>query len=287
MRSRVLAVPAGAILFIAVIAVLVYGVPRLSDTRLTFRVQDATSGGWVWNATSAVEGKEMSSYFQSDRGPVDLTFTHLRPGRTTLTVTAPDYIPSSVAVTLHPGLNRLRRPVELTGYRIPDLDHFTMFANVAPDGIEVEVRPVATDGSAITNHPCLDLWIGAVVSSQVPGVESSGGGAAAAARGRAIYRGRVPWRWDPRPEATFRYSALIPSTALGDNRPSHFVIDFLVIVPDPRKIRAGEVESLMQGAPVISDVAGLEHYLDIHNGESKYQYYFSTSWNVGESKAQQ
>ena len=63
-----------------------------------------------------------------------------------------------------------------------------------------EFRPVNTAGTVILNHPCMDLWIGCRVSVQVKdGVPVREETPSGSSRGKELFRGEVPWKWDPAP----------------------------------------------------------------------------------------
>lgn len=268
-------------LAIVVIALVAYLVPPLLNTRLTFTVEDAVSHSWVWDATVKLQNREMKLYYQSSKGTIPLTFTHLAPGKATLEVSAPNYVSQSIPLDLHLGENRLPNPVELVGYQIPDLAHFTMFESTSGRAIHVQIRPVSTQGPAVTNHPCLDLWIGALVSAEVKnGQEVSAPSASGAQRGPTLYKGRIRWTWDSSLSATFRYSATIPFSDLASQSVPYLVIDYLVIVPDPRKITAKEVDAMMSRAPDFTNPTQLVQYLKSNEGDGRYRYFFTTSWNV-------
>jgi len=281
LKRRTIIIPTAIILAIIVAALLVYLLPPLYHTRLTFELEDSVSHGWVWDATVRLENREMTTFYQSDRGPVELAFTGLTPGRRTLTITAPNYESVTIPITLHLGANRIAKPIEMVGYQIPDLGHFTMFESTSSSAITVQVRPVSTAGPAVTNHPCLDLWIGALVSVELANgkpaaqpVESGG------VRGPTLYKGRIPWSWDSSPSATFRYSATIPFSDFSSSSAPYLVIDYLVIVPDPRKISSKEIDAMMKDAPDFTNTAQLKSYLDSKSSGDRFRYFFSTSWNV-------
>lgn len=266
---------------IVVIALLVYLVPPLLNTRLTFTVEDAVSHSWVWDATVKLENREMKLYYQSDKGTVPLTFTHLAPGKATLEVSAPNYVTQKIPVDLHLGKNLLSKPVELVGYQIPDLAHFTMFESTDGSNIHIQIRPVSAQGPAVTNHPCLDLWIGALVSAEVRnGQPVTSPSQAGARRGQTLYKGRIPWSWDSSLNATFRYSATIPFSSLASQSAPYLVIDYLVIVPDPRKITSKEIDAMMSSAPDFTKPEQLVQYLKANQGDGRYRYFLTTSWNV-------
>jgi hypothetical protein len=208
-----------------------------SDTSLVFLLQDSVSGGWVWDASVRLQDRLLVSYYQTDAGPVPQKLTHLQPGASTLVIDAPGYIPVSIPVTLTRGRNKLPSPVRMTGRQIPGLSGFSAFESVDNGDIVAQLRPLDASGKAIVNHPCIDLWIGCVVSEQ-----------AGSTRGEVLYRGAVPWTWDALPQSLFRYSVRIRSADMRNAPSLTRVVDYLVVVPDPLKVSRAEVDGIMAGA---------------------------------------
>jgi len=220
-----------------------------SDTSLLFLVQDSTSGAAVWDLAARVQDRELRSFYQTDAGPVPQRLTHLAPGKATLEVTAPGYQALSIPLTLRPGRNRLADPIRLAGKEIPGLAAFSAFESVKDGDIVVQLRALDASGTAIVHHPCLDLWIGCVVSEEVAGgVPVTGEGSTAAVRGAVLFRGAVPWSWDTRPETLFRYSARVAASDMRDAASLYRVIDYLVVVPDPERISRTEIDSALAAA---------------------------------------
>ena len=278
-RRRVLiAVLAGA----AVLAVAAAGylAANRPDTTYEFVVRDAVSKNWVWDATFRLQGRVIRSHFQSDRGPRPQRFTRLEPGAATLEVSAPSYVARTVAVTLRRGANRRAEPIELLGYEIPDLAEWVIFEERAGNDLVQELRPVSSAGPAVVNHPALDLWLGARISVQViDGVPVREETAAGASRGRELYRGRLRWQWDAAPETTFRYRASIPGSEIEANADPYWVIDYLIVVPDPTAADSREIARIMEP---IWDLppAALAAHLAPHEQAGILTAYRFTSWNV-------
>lgn len=280
MRRFLLATASLAVI-IALVAFAVGYLPQLFSTSLTFRVVDSASGGWVWDATITLQDKEIRSFFQSDSGAVNFTFTRLKPGKAVLRVSAPSYETAEIGVTLRLGRNALAVPVKMVGYELPGLNHFALIASSEASAISLQIRPVDGSGQAIVNHPCVPLWVGARVSAEsangrLAQVETPTG----PGRGQVLYVGKLDWRWDPAPASAFRYTAAVPLARLGPAPPPYLVIDSLIIVPDPRKISAAEVDGLMQKAPAFSNMSELTAYLDARLAGSRFRYFVSTLWNV-------
>jgi hypothetical protein len=57
------------------------------------------------------------------------------------------------------------------------------------------------------------------------------------------------------------------------------VIDYLIIVPDPRKITREEVDQIMEKAWELPPEA-IEAYLESYAAEGEFTPYVFTSWNV-------
>jgi hypothetical protein len=265
------AIAAGAVVIVA--AVLLR-----RDTTLEFQLVDSVSGKWVWDATMKIQGREALAYYQTDAGPSWYTFTHLAPGASALDLSAPGYTPVSVPVALRRGANRIERPIVMTGLEIPGLTRFVLFESLDNSDIVVQLRPVGQDGKAVQNHPCLAVWVGARVSVEtVGGLPARDSVDSGAARGQELFRGEVPWTWDPAPEAVFRYSARIAGAVMKADPSPLRVIDYLVVVPDPRAITKPELDSLMQriwGLDEATRAAALQAE------KGRLRFFTDTSWNV-------
>jgi len=280
MKTRRVLIPVLVIVVIAAVAVVVYVTMNPVDTTLEFEVRDLVSKNWVWDATFGLQGREIRSHFQSDRGPLPQIFTHLQPGEATLEVSAPAYVSQSITVKLKRGENRLAAPIDLVGYEIPNLAKWIIFENRVGNDIVQEIRPVSSQGPAVLNHPCLDIWIGARISVQIydglPAQEETEEGSQ---RGEELYKGILDWEWDAVPETTFRYSSFIPGSQIKANSDPYWVIDYLIIVPDPRKISSEEIDRIMDKAWDLAPTA-IQTYLEPYKNEGKLTPYVFTSWNV-------
>ncbi len=125
----------------------------------------------------------------------------------------------------------------------------------------------------------MDLWIGCRVSVQVKdGVPVSGETEEGAARGEELFRGQIPWTWDPAPETQFRYSARIPLAKIREHPSAYRVIDYLIVEPDPLAITRAELDDLMARVYAMSDPAAVAAALDAEKG--RLRYFLDTSWNV-------
>jgi hypothetical protein len=280
MKAIRVLIPVLIVVGVGAAAVLVYLVMNPVDTTLEFRVRDAVSKGWVWDATFELEDRVIRGYFQSDQGLITYKFTHLQPGDRELKLSAPYYVSRTITVNLRRGENRIEEPIELTGYEIPNLERWIIFENREGNDVALELRPVSKDGPAVLNHPCLDLWIGARISVQtydgLPAQEETEEGSE---RGEELFKGVLEWEWDPLPETSFRYSSVIPGSRIAANSDPYWVIDYLIVVPDPRKISREELDLIMEKAWELPPET-ISDYLEPYSAEGKLTPYVFTSWNV-------
>lgn len=277
-RRTAVAAAAAAVL---VTAAGVWGASALAanQTTLTFQIRDAVSKQWVWDASVTLQGREIRAYYQSDAGLKSYTFTGLQPGTWTLQAAAPHYESKRMEIELQRGANELPDPLELSGYEIPNLARFIVFERFEGGDIISELRPISAAGRAVENHPALDIWVGARVSVQtkegMPVQESTSSGAE---RGRELFRGEIEWSWHGEPERVYRYTARIPGPEIASSGAPYWVIDYLILVPDPRKITAGELSGIASAAWRLKSDEMLSS-IRAQAGE-RFDYYFATSWNV-------
>ena len=249
------------------------------DTTLEFQIRDAVSKAWVWDFTVKLQNRIIKGYYQSDAGLITYRFTHLESGDYELKLFAPSYIPRTVPVNLKRGENVIEKPIELDGYEIPNLDYFIIFEELDGTDIVQEIRPVSSEGPAVINHPCIDLWIGAQVSVQIKeGMPVLAPTEEGAERGKMLFRGKIDWVWNPLPETTFRYSSRISGSQIKEHSSPYRVIDYLIVVPDPRKIEPEELDVLMAEAWSFREETEITALLDQHNSTLKY--FIKTNWNV-------
>ncbi|MEW5817197.1 MAG: hypothetical protein AB1798_17610, partial [Spirochaetota bacterium] len=227
-RARMLLIILAPVVVIFVTAALI---PFFStDTTLSFSVVDAVSKEWIWGVKMSVQNRVIEGHFRKD-----FVFAHLKPGDFEFQVSAPYYTEKTMPVKLKRGGNRLKDPIELQGYEIPDLDRFIVFENLTGSEVLLELRPVGKDTKAITNHPCLDLKIAARIYEEMKdGVWAQTEIKSGASRGKVIYSGLVDWEWDSEPETLFRYAGKIPLADIQKTSAPYLVIDYLFLVPDPR-----------------------------------------------------
>lgn len=233
-------------------------------------MRDRVSRGAVWNATVTLQNRFLRTYYAG--GGETLVFTRLDPGAATLDVSAPDYQSVSVPVTLRRGRNRIDEPIDLIGLRIPDLSHFIVSEDLSGSNPHAAIWPISSRGPAVVNHPALDLWIGARIST-------AAASSAGATRGETLFAGEIEWSWDHSPNALSRYRARIPLEEIEESGGVTFVIDYLLIVPDPLAIERDEVAAIVTAAwTELDEPASLEPYLAQY--VDRFDYYVHTSWNL-------
>lgn len=268
--------------FFGGVALAVYLAGGVLETTLRFRVVDAVSQDWVWNVTLKLQNRVMRTFYQADQGSAELEFTHLKPGRWELEIAAPSYEPQRVPVRLKRGRNVVAEPIRMKGLEIPSLSHFIVVDKRDQGRFVLEVRPVGMDEKAVLNHPCLDIWIGALISAQTRGgrftdkAEDTG-----SERGEAIFAGKLEWEWDAAPETSFRYTVPVPADKLRRSAAPYWVIDTLIAIPKPGKITRAELDTIMSKVYQLGDFKAIAAYLDQY--KDRFQYYLPpTSWNVKE-----
>lgn len=249
------------------------------DTTFEFLLQDSVSGKWVWDSAIRLQDRLAYAFYQGDAAPVPLVFTRLKPGPATLQIEAPGYLPVSIPVGLRRGANRLERPVPMVGCEIPGLDHFVVFEQLEGADVVCELRPVGIDGHAVLNHPCLDIRASARMTVQLrdrlPIEEPLEKGWT---RGRELFNGKIDWEWNSAPGAVFRYHARIPGARIFPDPAPYRVIDYLVVVPDPRRLTREELDTVLGATPPLSDMPALRSYL-AGQGD-RIRFFFDTSANV-------
>jgi hypothetical protein len=268
------------VIVLTVVAVAVYLVMNPVETTLEFQVRDSVSKAWVFDASFRLQGRLIRRYFQSDQGPELQRFTHLKPGRATLEISAPSYQPVSRELELKRGSNHLIEPIDLVGLEIPELRDFIMVEESSGSDIRVEIRPVSNTGQAVLNHPCLALWIGARITVQLKnGLPVQKETEAHSTRGEELFRGRLNWQFDSYPETVFRYSATIPGAKVKPSRSPYRVVDYLVVLPNPLVVGTPELEAIMEKAWSLKPEM-VEEYLRPFQEHGKFRIEVFTSWNV-------
>ncbi|MDE0228943.1 MAG: carboxypeptidase-like regulatory domain-containing protein [Spirochaetaceae bacterium] len=269
-RRRIWVVAAVAVAAVGVVAALAALVAFVSaapfETTLEFRIRDRVSTGAVWNATVTLQDRFLRTWYAGDGDT--LVFSRLDPGEAKLEVSAPGYQSVSVPVTLRRGRNRLDEPIDVTGLQIPGLARFMVSEDLSGSDLYATFWPLGSEGPAVVNHPALDLWIGARISTQRPGPT----------RGETRFAGEIEWRWDQSPKALARYRARIPLEHIEDRGAAPLVIDYLVIVPDPLAIERDEVAAIVTAAWTDGEPASLPAYLARY--ADRFDFYVYTSWSL-------
>ncbi len=273
MKKKTIAVTALIAVFCTAAALIVFLALRGEGNTLTFSLFDTNSKAWVWDAEILLQNRKIKAYYQSDNPPKEYEFTRLETGTYSLQIEAPYYESFSVDIDIRRGENRIPAPIELTGLEIPDLQRFVIFEEKSGSSYQLEIRPIGSDGKAVQNHPCIDLWIGIRVAERLESAEDGD-----YARGRVLYQGQLDWRWLSRPETVFRYAADLPFDWISESESRSFVIDYLIIVPHPLETEGEEIDSIMAEAPSLRDAAALTEFLDERSG--LFDYYFFTSPDV-------
>jgi hypothetical protein len=264
----------GFLFFIVCITLYTYFKSDKSDTTFECSLQDSVSKHWVWDSTVNVQNRQIRGFYQTD-----FIFTNLKPGNAELSIKAPFYKEKTIRLNLKKGQNVLENPVELVGFEIPGLDYFVVFDRPIGRDMGLEIRPVGRDGKAVINHPALDLAIGVIVSAQIKeGMFSEEPEDSGAERGKELFRGMIAWEWDPLPETVFRYTAKIPGGKIKEFPAPFWVIDYLIIVPDPVKIKRNEINRILTDLFINNDLDNLSNTLS--NYGEKFRYFLGTVWNV-------
>ena len=247
------------------------------ETTLEFHIRDRVTGGAVWNATVTLQDRFLRAWYAGEGDA--LVFARLDPGEATLEVSAPDYQSRKVPVTLRRGRNRIDEPIDMTGLRIPGLSHFMVSEDVSGSDLYATFWPLSSQGPAVVNHPALDLWIGARISTQLSdGHAATTAVRAGATRGETLFAGEIEWSWDSSRKALARYRARIPLEQIEAGGATLFVIDYLVIVPDPLAIERDEVAAIVTAAWTDREPASLPAYLARY--ADRFDFSFHTSWNL-------
>jgi hypothetical protein len=204
----------------------------------------------------------------------------LKPGTSVLEVKAPSYIPQTIAVKLSRGTNRLKAPVALVGYEIPKLKDFILFEDWSTAGeLGIEIRPRSTDGQAVVNHPALDIRIIGRISAQMRNrAYAQAPTESGSARGEELYWGLLSWKWDPLPETVFRYHASVPLSRVAWSPAPYWVIDYVILLPDPRRITAQELDEVSHEVLAVKDPMKIPEILNPY--KDRVRTFLTTTWNV-------
>lgn len=228
-----------------------------AETSLEITVHDSVSSSWVWGVSAKVQNRTALGYLTTR-----LRFTGLKPGNSTLEVSAPSYTPVSVPLRLRRGVNVVPSPVVLVGYEIPGLAGFVCFEQDTPGALTVDLRPIDTDRTAITHHPALDLKVGCLISEQkLGGRYARETSVEEPERGKILLRNSMRWSWDDAPDAVTRYQATLELRSVKLSPAMYWFVDYLIIVPDPRAVTPEETAQLLERALAIDDEAERSRFL--------------------------
>jgi hypothetical protein len=92
-----------------------------------------------------------------------------------------------------------------------------------------------------------------------------------------VFHGVLKWEWDPDPNATARYGAPIPIGADLSAGPL-LVIDYLVMVPDPRVITEAELKQIKEEIWNPDRQDAVVSFLEQH--DKALLFFQHTSWDV-------
>jgi len=278
MKLKALIIATAGAVFLTV-ALLVFLLSFSDSPTLEFVVRDAVSKAWVWDMEASIQNTVTNGFFQSDRGLVPFVVRGLSKGPSTLTISAPSYKTVEIPLTIRRGRNSIKDPIELSGIEIEDLKAFFAFEERVSGGYTIALRPVSAEGMAIEHHPCLDIWVGAVVSEQVKnGAYVTEPVDEGSERGALLYKGELPWQWDPNPETQFRYKASLEEKLIASSPAPYLVIDYLIVVPKPGVSKAGEIAPVLEKAWSMESIDKALSLLDAE--ENLFSYYLDSSWNV-------
>jgi len=247
---------------------------QIGRTGVVVTVRDALSGAPVRDSSLRFERWAVQGF-----SAPSVTLIHLLPGWHTLSAVAPGYLPASERIAVGLGGVTSAPPLALVGYAIPGLKGFAIAAEREARGILVRLAPVDDSGRFIREFPCLDLRIVLRVSIQVEGASvATSPTAGSPERGALLFDGVASWRWDSSPGAAYRYRALVRSDQLSALPAPYVVVDALVVVPDPRRIGARELDRVADELQGISDpaaVAAIERQY-----EGRVEIYRAVEWNT-------
>jgi len=263
---------------LVIIAAIVFFLTLKLDTYLQIMVVDSVSKAWVWNADITIDGKYTRAFYQSDSGTRTYTFTNLAPGTYDLTIKAASYTPKTIPVKIQSGKNVIAAPIELTGYEIPGIKEMFVYKDRDADNLLLSPRPLDKDGKGIGTHPCLNMWFGLRISVQMKnGVFVKEPNEIGSDRGEELFSGKLEWKWDPYPDEYYRYKITLPKVKVKKHNAPYNVYDYVIVLPDPRKIAKAELDSQMDQAIGSGQLFEIKKVLD--GLGDKVTYYISSDWN--------
>ncbi len=263
---------------LVIIALAVFFITMRLDNTLEIKLIDSVSKAWVWNAEVKIDGRFTRMFYQSDTGSRTYTFSDLVPGTWELSAEAPDYTGVKIPVTISPGRNRLKSPIELAGFRIPGMKEVFVYKDRDPDNLILNPRPIDANGQGIGRHPCIDMWFGLRISVQTAnGVFVRVPAETGSERGEVLFEGKLDWTWDSYPDAFYRYGITLPKSSVKRHNAPYNVYDYVIIFPDPRKITKKEIDETMTDLVRNRDVTKVTSALE--GLGDKIAYFITTDWN--------
>jgi hypothetical protein len=244
-------------IFLTVLVILCIVCSVTGHTTLAVTVLDTVSKSWVYESHITIQNRVIRGFKTTT-----FTFHNLKPGKHLLSVSAPHYDSKEVEVDLHPGTNILEQAVELTGYEIADLDDIALFEGKKDDTMILDLRLVGSDGHAVTNHPCLPITIYCQISEQHDDGTHR--------RGKTIYADSVQWTWNTALTETYRYTPGIPLRDIEKTEAPYWVVDYLMLFPDPRKIEEKEIEGIVRKAKELQDIQAIADHLETYRGRLRW-----------------
>ena len=269
---------AGLVGLIVIIGLVIIFSAMKTETTLEFQVIDSTSKGWVWDMTATFQDRYINSYYQSNTGPVVLSFTDLEAGDWTLELNAPHYEPVSIPVQIKNGLNKIGTPIEMIGYEIPGLSEIFVFTEWKDNELILNPRPIDSEGKGIGTHPCLNMWFGLRISVQIKnGIIVREPVEKGSERGEELFRGQCEWEWDSDPTTFYRYLVKVPYNKIKQHNAPYRVFDYIIVFNDPRKMDKETLDGEMEKVFQMKDETELTLFLD--SFDDSITYFISTSWN--------
>lgn len=257
MKKFVWLISCGVVLLVLIIFFIVFFTGRGLPTTLEMKVLDAVSKSWVYNTSIRCQNRVIRG-FKS----LSYTFKNIKTGRHVLSVSAPYYESKEIPVTIHHGKNTLQEPIELTGHIIPDLDSISIFEKKQNDDMFIDIRLIGKDGHAIVDHPCLPIRILTRISAQLADGEydlyQEG---MSLDRGKLLFFGEAGWIWNTGLTATYRYSASIPIRNIAVTPAPYWIVDYLILFPNPLSITPEQMESIVQRIYSFDETEKLTSYL--------------------------
>lgn len=259
---------------------ITFGIVSLSsETTFEFVLEDSVSGSWVYNSTVRLQGRVVRGFKKRS-----FLFHRLEPGTYKLEISAPYYKPVTREVIINNGRNRLAEPISLTGTEIKGIKTFYVVEKIKNDKLSLEYRFAGEDGTAVANHPCLDVRLLCVFYEQLKGeISSTERNEYQKYRGNILFKGPVTWQWDTMPVTTYRYFSEIPLNEFEKTEKAQVVGEYLLLIPDPEKISKGELDKIVREIEATEGREALVNYLE--QLDANLDYYFTVNLNLGLKEA--